>query len=206
MGHCFGSKGEFKPTDPNIKIPDEVYQKLQDAYRNPELMSEALSKDKMIDLVEKTIKEDNDLAKKLENLRKKDYSHPDKKMRKNISYVRFFIDIIQDNFIKAVTDFKLDFKKFTKHIFHSEEHAKQFLKSIPTAYVFHILNDARNMNFSRPIEPNDLWDLGTLAIAVPYCDIVVTEREWANILNQNKIGELYGTKIIHKIEDLPNYL
>lgn len=205
LGHCFGSKGEFKPNS-ETKISEDILKKLHEAYRNPELVSDALSKDKMIEFVEKLIKGDNELAEKLEILRKKDYSHPDKKMRKKISSARFFIDIIQDDFIKAVNDFRLDFKKFTKYVFQSEEHATAFLKSIPTAYVFHVLNDARNMNFSRPIEPNDLWDLGTLAITVPYCDIVVTEREWANILNEKKIGELYDTKITHKIEDLPRLL
>lgn len=202
IGHCFGARAEFKHIDSNTKIDKEKLEQLYSAYRNPELMSDALCKDKMIEYVESLIQEDKKLARELENLRKKEYLHPDKKMRQNISDARFFINIIQDKYINAVKDFKLDFKKFSMQVFSSKEHATTFLKSIPTAYVFHILNDVRNKNFSRPIEPNDLWDLGSLAISVPYCDIVITEREWANILNQKKIGELYNTKIIHKIEDL----
>jgi hypothetical protein len=202
LGHCFGSKAELSSVDPAKKVPEEIRKKVFSVYRNSDIMSSVLCEDKMLEYVKGLIQEDIELAEKLENMRKKEYSHPDKKMRKNISDARFFIEIIQDDFVKAILDFKLDAKKYIKNIFSSKESAIRFLKSIPTGYVFHVLNDTRNQNTSRPIEPNDLWDLGALAIAVPYCDVVVTEREWARILNQNRIGELYNTKITHKLEDL----
>lgn len=112
----------------------------------------------------------------------------------------------RERFIQAIFDLNLDYKKFTKQIFQNEESANEFLKLIPTAYVFHILNEARNTNFNRPIEPNDLWDLGTLAIAILYCDVVVAEKQQANILNNQKRGELYGTIITHDLKNLSNIL
>lgn len=206
LGHCFGSKAELKPVKPNEEIPKEINDKIFSGYKDPEIMADVLCYDKMIDYVEQLIQQDKDLTNELEKLRKQDYSHPDKNMRRNISDARFFIEVIQDKFIKAVFELKLDFKKYTQHVFSSKESTLTFLRSIPTAYTFHVLNDARNMNTSRPIEPNDLWDLGALAVAVPYCDVVVTEREWSNILNQKGIGELYNTKIIHRIEDLSEFI
>jgi hypothetical protein len=203
--HCFGSKVEIKSVEPNKEIPEELKDKLYSACKDPELMADALCTYQMID-VKQSFQRNNDLADKLEELRKKEYSHPDKNMRKNISDARFLIDFIRDEFIKAVLEYKLDFKKYTQHIFSSKESTIAFLRSIPTAYTFHVLNDARNLNTSRPIEPNDFWDLCTLATAVPYCDVVVTEREWSNILNQKRIGELYNTKIIHRIEDLSEFI
>ena len=206
LGHCFGSKAEIKSVEPNKEIPEEIKDKLYSAYKDSELMAGALCTDQMIDHVEQLIQQNKDLTDKLEGLRKKEYSHPDKNMRKNISDARFFIEVIRDEFIKTVLESKLDFKRYTQHIFSSKESATAFLRSIPTAYTFHVLNDACNLNTSRPIEPNDLLDICTLAIAVPYCDVVVTEREWSNILNQKKIGELYNTKIIHRIEDLSEFI
>lgn len=205
LGHCFGSKVEIKSVEPNKEIPEELKDKLYSACKDPELMADALCTYQMMD-AKQSFQRNNDLADKLEELRKKEYSHPDKTMRKNISDARFLIDFIRDDFIKAVLEFKLDFKKYTQHIFSSKESTTEFLRSIPTAYTFHVLNDARNLNTSRPIEPNDFWDLCTLATAVPYCDVVVTEREWSNILNQKRIGELYNTKIIHRIEDLSEFI
>ena len=203
--HCFGSKVEIKSVEPNKEIPEELKDKLYSACKDPELMADALCTYQMTD-VKQLFQRNNDLADKLEGLRKKEYSHPDKTMRKNISDARFLIDFIRDDFIKVVLESKLDFKKCTQHIFSSKESTTAFLRSIPTAYTFHVLNDARNLNNSRPIEPNDFWDLCTLATAVPYCDVVVTEREWSNILNRKRIGELYNTKIIHRIEDLSEFI
>lgn len=204
--HCFGSKVEIKSVEPNKEIPNEIKDKLYSTCKDPELMADALCADQMIDYVEQSFQRNNDLADKLEEARKKEYSHPDKNMRKNISDARFFIEFIRDEFIKTVLESNLDFEKYAQHIYSSKESATEFLRSIPTAYTFHVLNDARNLNTGRPIEPNDFWDLCTLATAVPYCDVVVTEREWSNILNQKKIGELYGTKIIHRIEDLSEFI
>lgn len=162
LGHCFGSKAELKSIHPNKEVPEEIKEKIFNAYRNSELMSDALCQDKMIDYIESLIQQDTELARNLEDLRKKEYSHPDKKKQMDINDARFFLSVIQDDFIRAIMEFKLDYKKYMQHILSSKESANAFLRTIPTAYTFHVLNDARNLNHSRPIESNDLWDLGTL--------------------------------------------
>ena len=167
-------------------------------------MAYALCTDQMIEYIEQINQRNQELVDELEISRKIEYSNPDKNKRKDINDARFFL-IIKDEFIKALFEFNLDYKKCMNHIFSSKESTKAFMKSIPTAYTFHILNDARNQNISHPIELNDFLDLAALSIAVPYCDVVVTERKWSNILNQKGIGELYSTKIIHRIEDLSEF-
>lgn len=64
------------------------------------------------------------------------------------------------------------------------------------------MNYTRNINKSRKIKPNDIYDVHCLSAAVSYCDIVITERSWANMLKQNEIGKLYDTIISNKIEEL----
>lgn len=210
--HIIGSKLELevKSIDPNKedkKEEKEIKEKIiRDVFKNSELISDDFCKDKYIELVDSFIQKNNELTQKLEISRKRDFSHPDKKMRKNISDERFFNEIIKDIIIKAATEFKLDSQKYTQQILSSRESVTTFLKLIPTAYVFHVLNEDSIRNSNRPIEPNDFFDIATLAISVPYCDVVVTEREWAKILNKNKIGELYNTKILHKIEDLSEFI
>ena len=206
LGHCFGCKGEISSKDPNKEIPEEIKNKINHAYKNSELMADALCTDQMMEYIEQIDQRNQELVDELEISRKIEYSNPDKNKRKDINDARFFLTVIQDEFIKALSEFNLDHTKFMNHIFSSKESAKTFMKSIPTAYTFQILNDARNQNFSRPIELNDFMDLAALSIAVPYCDVVVTEREWSNILNQKRIGELYSTKIIHRIEDLSEFI
>lgn len=205
--HCFGGILELKSTDPNKEVPDEIKEKIiRDVFRNPELLSDTFSKDKDIEHVDSFIQKNNEFTQNLEVLRKRDFSHPDKKMRKNISDANFFIGIIMDRVIKIAIELKLESKKDWHIIFSSKEAGNNFLKLIPTAYVLHVLTEAHNLNLGRPIKPNDFWDIAALAISVPYCDVVLTERESANILNKNKIGELYNTKILHKIEEISEFI
>lgn len=205
--HCIGGIIEFESIDPNKEVPDEIKEKIIiDVFRNSELISDIFSKDKNIEHVDSFIQENNELTQRLEGLRKNGYYHPDKKMRKTISDERFFIDIIRDSIIKAATEFNLDSQKYTQQILSSRESTTNFLKSVPTAYVFHVLSEACDLNLGRSSKPNDFWDIAALAISVPYCDVVLTERESAKILNKNKIGELYNTKILHKIEDISEFI
>ncbi|MCM1987013.1 hypothetical protein [Methanococcoides seepicolus] len=206
IGHCVGGKAKIvsKTSGEAItEIPSEIKDVLSSALTDSDMMANALCQDYMMEQIKQGIQEEKDLAKELEELRLEKYNHPDKKMRYKISTARFFITFIKDKFIKAVLEFEeLDLKEYFQDLFSSEESRYKFLKSIPTAYVFHTLSQ----NNGCAIEPNDFWDIAALAIAIPYCDVVVTERKWSNILNQKKIGEMYNTKIIHNIEDLSTYI
>lgn len=218
LAHCFDIKaiaesGKVNLGKLNKVLPQEVVDQLRSALKDPELVSDAYSTDQELDYIKRLEKEYRDVVHKLEDLRKEECRHPNKKMRKNISEARFLIQFIEPRFTEIVFKLEselkpdLDFKEYVaRKAFSSKQSAQAFLKSIPTAYVFHVLYDALSRNITRPIEPNDLLDLGSLAIAVPYCDVVVAEREWSNILNDRKIGELYNTRITHKIEDLASYL
>lgn len=206
LSHCIGGKTELESKHSNKEVPTEIQEKAFDLFRDSELMSDMFCQDKPIEFFESLFPQQNELARKLEDLRKKDYFQLDKKKRMDLNDARFILEVIQDDFIRTLMEFKLDPKIYIQNIFSSKESTMAFLRTIPTAYTFHVLNVARNQNISRPIEPNDFWDLGSLAIAIPYCDVVVTEREWSNILNQKKIGELYGTKITHRIEDLSEFM
>jgi hypothetical protein len=52
-------------------------------------------------------------------------------------------------------------------------------------------------------KPNDLNDLVYLSAAVGYCDIVVTERRWAAMLNGTDVPSRTGTVVLSKLADLP---
>jgi len=204
--HCIGRKVEIKSDKPNKEIPDEIKKGLSSTLKDSEYMASWLCNQTIFG--EQFIHQNNliDLTDKLEKLRKRNYRHPDKNMRKKISIVRFFIEFIRDDFIKVCLEYNLNSKEHIKYIFPHKDSVEVFIKSIPTAYVFHVLFDVLDQDISRPIKPNDILDIMFIAIAVPYCDVVVTERGWSKILNQKKIGEMYETKIIHRIEDLSEFI
>lgn len=149
---------------------------------------------------------DEGLAKRLEELRKTEYSHPDKTKRKAISKVRFIQNVVMDPLIKETMKLGMNIQDLFQIDKITKKNIEDLLKSMPTIYTYYILNEARNMNFSRPIRPNDLYDLSALNIAIPYCDIVVTEREWTNIAKQRGLDTKNETTIIHDLNELTHYL
>lgn len=208
VDHCLGAKGKIisKSSKP---IPEEIYEKLYSALIDPVKMADALSKIGMEERISDGIKRDEELAKVLEELRKKEYAHKDKTKRQNIAHFNFIIHMLRDRFIiqsqiLGLTNSQI--KSLIITYFTTREKLFDFLKLIPTLYVFFVLNHARNLNKSRPIDSHDIYDLGALSIAIPYCDVVVTERQWAQILNEKGLDKLYNTRIIYKLDDLNSIL
>lgn len=53
---------------------------------------------------------------------------------------------------------------------------------------------------------NDFIDMLYLSEAIPYCDIVVTEKKWVSLAKQAKLDKLYDTILLSKVDDLPLWL
>jgi hypothetical protein len=49
---------------------------------------------------------------------------------------------------------------------------------------------------------NDLNDIAYLSTAVGYCDMVVTERKWAHLLNASGAAARFDTMALHDLNDL----
>jgi len=49
-------------------------------------------------------------------------------------------------------------------------------------------------------------DVTALSIAVPYCDVVITERSWAAMINDQKINRRFNTQVLHDLRELPGLL
>jgi hypothetical protein len=53
---------------------------------------------------------------------------------------------------------------------------------------------------------NDARDGSFLGQAIAYGNIVVTEKRWAHLANKTKIAARYGTKVLSRVDDLPELL
>ncbi|MCJ7716146.1 MAG: hypothetical protein MUO54_06465, partial [Anaerolineales bacterium] len=189
------------------EIPEEIEEikkKISSEFKDSEVMASMLCTNQTI-FDEQFFQSGQNFIDKLDKLRKQDYRHLDKNIRTKISNALVFKEFVQDEFVKVCSEYNLD-SSIVKSIFPNKNSVEVFLKSIPTVYVFQFLYDILDQDRNHTIESNDIWDLTFLAIAVPYCDIVVTERRWSNILNEKDIGEMYNTKIIHKIKDLSEFI
>ena len=77
------------------------------------------------------------------------------------------------------------------------------LKSMPSSLVTLEMRRFIQSQSDRKWHPNDLPDLAALTIAIPYCDIVVTEKQWAHMAHSRGIAERFGTTVLSDLQELP---
>lgn len=86
------------------------------------------------------------------------------------------------------------------------ESGRAFVRAMPSTEVSIELKTAWHRNGERDWTVNDIHDIDALALAVPYCDVVVTEKACHHILKVANLPERLGTGVLHKLTDLPDVL
>ena len=82
------------------------------------------------------------------------------------------------------------------------EFGRELLHSIPTAWCVYVLRLAKHRNPQWKWQQHDLTDMAALSASVPYCDIVVTEKQWVHAFRSAKADARFGTKLLAKLTDL----
>ncbi len=77
---------------------------------------------------------------------------------------------------------------------------------MPTTDIMMNLRIQRNDQFEKAISANDLHDLSFLAMAIPYCDIVVTENLWVDLAKRKGFDQKYNTILLSDLAELANYI
>ena len=77
---------------------------------------------------------------------------------------------------------------------------------MPSTDVSIALKTAWHRNGQRVWNLNDIYDIDALALATPYCDIVVTEKACHHILKTAKMEERMNTALLQNLADLPEVL
>lgn len=86
---------------------------------------------------------------------------------------------------------------------------RRILEAIPSRWVEMKLRHQRQANSQKGWQGNDLNDLNdvtALAIAVPYCDVVITEKSWASMLSATKVPERFETTVTRSLHDVADRL
>jgi hypothetical protein len=80
------------------------------------------------------------------------------------------------------------------------------VQALPSRVVAGTLRRSRLVNRSTKWKPNDLEDISSLALAIPYCDVVITEKSWVHHANVSGLGERFATKITDDVAELVDIL
>ena len=81
-----------------------------------------------------------------------------------------------------------------------------FADTIPSLRIAVDLKVELFRNVTKPWTMNAIHDIDALSMAVPYCHVVVPDREMTNLLSRSGTGPRHGTNIITTLSDLPDAL
>jgi len=84
--------------------------------------------------------------------------------------------------------------------------AASFVRAIPPLRVEAFLGVTRDRHWDRRVAPNDSQDIGGLAVAIPYCDVVVSERFWADVAKRHRLDREYSTSVLRDTSEIPDVL
>lgn len=79
----------------------------------------------------------------------------------------------------------------------------EFIALCPAWWTLTELERLKHQADQKPWEANDLDDLAALCVAIPYCDVVVTEKKWTALALRAQLDARYHTEILHRLDDLP---
>ena len=196
-----GSRPEVVADNIDPEILEKLNKELYKMMESPDTLKLFLSKYS----VDKNFQMDQiNAVNTFEKTRKRFRNIKDKVQRRRAFFAENMSATISPKLAKFLISMKL--KKETFDLLIQDIGVEGYLMKIPTAYVQFTLLYGQAQQLQRPIEVNDMPDIWCLTLAIPYCDIVVTENMWASIANQAKLNKICKTTILQSIQELAKFL
>ncbi len=82
----------------------------------------------------------------------------------------------------------------------------RLVEAIPIIHVASELQRQREAAADKPWDPHDVNDIFFLIVALVYCDIVVTEKQWVDLARRSGLDQRYRTVLLNDLVDLPAHL
>ena len=194
----FGSKATFVPSTPDAKpLPKHIEKQILEKIDSQEILFKSFLLE-----TEESKKEEmageaffKDTIKKMEDIRNKENKIKDKDARYRVCLARYFIQEICPIMARIGINEKIPKEELGSKL-GSSEYLQKFLEDIPSLNVLFNLTYKRDRQTHRDIKENDFWDIASLAIAIPYCDVFITEKMFASLAKESKLDKTYNTKIL----------
>jgi hypothetical protein len=91
-------------------------------------------------------------------------------------------------------------------LWRGKEWITTFLNDLPSIATTMALRRQLFANASRPWTVNDIRDIDLMSRAVPYCDVVVTERHTCAVVRKYGLDGRFGTTMLRSLLELPEAL
>jgi hypothetical protein len=86
------------------------------------------------------------------------------------------------------------------------ESGRALVGAMASAEVSIALKTAWHRNSEKRWSANDIYDIDAMALAVPYCDVVLTDKACFDALEKADLGNRMHTALLRSLEDLPAVL
>lgn len=83
---------------------------------------------------------------------------------------------------------------------------RELLEHIPSRVVARCLRSTRHRNRQTKWKANDLQDIGGLAFAIPYCDVVCTEKSWVHHASADGLDRRFSTRLVSDVGELASII
>ena len=80
------------------------------------------------------------------------------------------------------------------------------LMSIPSLYVAATLKASLHRDVHHQWKNNDIYDVTALALTIPYCDVVATDKEMCSHTARHGVPERFDTVVISRLSDFHEHL
>ena len=78
--------------------------------------------------------------------------------------------------------------------------------SMPSFNVSVTLKTSLHRDTNHKWTNNDFYDIGALALTIPYCDVVLTDRSMLSHVARHNLSQRYATVVLSRLDDLFAYL
>lgn len=121
--------------------------------------------------------------------------------------IALFLKEIMPAFYDVLNKYNLNINEiFNEENIKTQKFWFDLLNALPSQNVLFWLTYKTGIQRERKIKINDIYDIRHLAMAVPYCDIVVTDKERTADIIEKNLDVLYNTKVISNYLNLPELL
>lgn len=212
-----GRKPQFRTGEPAL---DAVMDELIDVLYEPEVSIESLVNAISRELVNRFRKDDEETARAVDEVRQLDAHLPINERRRleltNLLLRESTDDddsgrdsssprSLRDHLRQALTDLRIDHASFFSWL-QMDGNAVLFASEAPGIDVTATILLRRDRSAGHKTHRNDAKDLGFLRVAIPYGNIVVTEKSWSHLANSSGLASKYATTVIADASRPPDVL
>jgi len=185
------------------KFLDKHGEELRHVLDSVDSMKKLLKNDSFAQSFQEWKKPYDQLAIKLEKNR--EYKRKmTKSQRYDYELAAYFSHSVTPHLVKFLQEFKIPPEKI---MLTTKSDVNSFLENMPAINVFFKLIFARDEESpERKVQSNDMVDICHLAGAIPYCDIVVVEKMFANLSKKQKLDKKYNCIVCDSLLDLKSIL